>query len=263
MTGLIWLAIALTLLGLLVYRAGRVWLDASRRQGTSLHRLGWALRGAITPNRYWWRERIQAMSPDERDNLLVSETAALGLSRADSLHCPLCGTEIPGAWALTADSRPTVAPGPVECPACDFRLDACRHCAHFLPGSPSGWGDPGWAGTDLSSGRCNRFKSSQPVEQVSTPDMARRLKARGYDQVRAPLPIVDSFLPPDFCTSFTPERKLLKEGGIRWPDARRTALLRLLAPPNGPEDPHHREIARQPAAASPGQFPEGDEQWLL
>jgi hypothetical protein len=47
--------------------------------------------------------------------------------------------------------------------------------------------------------------------------------------VRAPLPIVDSFLPPDFCTAFMPDRKRLRAGGVRWPDVRRVALLRLLA----------------------------------
>jgi hypothetical protein len=263
MMGIIWLGIAFALLAFLVYRAGRVWLDFHRGQGAPLHRLGWALMGAVAPDRYWWHERIQAMSPRERDNLLDSETAALGLSRADGLRCPLCDTEILGAWALTIVGRPTVAPGPVECPACDFRLDACRHCAHLLPGSPQGWGAPAWAAKDRSSGRCSRFKSFQPVEQVTSPDMARQLKARGYEQVRAPLPIVDSFMPPDFCTSFAPERRLLKEGGIRWPGARRAALLRLLAPPDAHMAPGRQETARQPAAPSPEPFPEGNEQWLL
>lgn len=48
------------------------------------------------------------------------------------------------------------------------------------------------------------------------------------------MPIVDSFLPPDHCRAFTPERKPLQQDGIRWPNARRTALLRLLALPRAP-----------------------------
>jgi len=69
--------------------------------------------------------------------------------------------------------------------------------------------------------------------------------------VRAPLPIVDSFLPPDFCVAFRPDRKRLKAGGVRWPDVRRVALLRLLAPSPAPE------------TAPPESLPSGDERWLL
>jgi len=84
--------------------------------------------------------------------------------------------------------------------------------------------------------------------------MARRLKARGYERVRAPLSIVDSFLPPDFCTVFTPDRKRLKASEVRWPDARRVALLRLLA---SSPDPETRPPEAVPIESS------GDEQWLL
>jgi hypothetical protein len=254
MIGCIWLAIALALLGLGVYRGRRIWLDASRRRMEPARCLGWALLGAIFPGRYWWGERIEIMSPKDRSDLLRRETETLGLSRADSLRCPLCRAEVPGAWTLTAGSQPTVAPGPVECPECDFRLDACRHCAHFLPGPPQGWSTSSWLGQDVSSGRCSRYRASQPVEQACAPDMARRLRARGYEQVRAPLSIVDSFLPPDDCTAYKPVPKRLREGGIRWPDARRTALLHLLAPsapePTRPQTPRARQLRQ------------GDEQWL-
>jgi hypothetical protein len=62
---------------------------------------------------------------------------------------------------------------------------------------------------------------------------------------------VDSFLPPDFCTAFHPHRKRLRASEIRWPDARRAALLRLLAPSPSSE------------TRPPEDFPSGDGQWLL
>ena len=247
----VYLAIGLGLLGFLGYRGGRVWLDVRQRHLPAARRVSLALVGAIAPDRYWWRARIETLSQEERDDLLARETAALGLSRADSVRCPLCSAEVPHAWTLTADGEPTVAPGPVECPHCDFRLDACRHCAHFLPGSTQGVGTSPWIRGDMGSGRCNRFRSSQAVEQVCTPDMARRLKARGYEQIRAPLPILDSFLPPDSCRAYAAERRRLKEGGIRWPDARRTALLRLLAAPAAHETAPLAELSPD------------DAQWLL
>jgi len=53
------------------------------------------------------------------------------------------------------------------------------------------------------------------------------------------------------CTAFTPDRRRLQAGGVRWPAARRVALLRLLAPPPVPE------------TTPPEELPSGDEQWLL
>jgi hypothetical protein len=85
---------------------------------------------------------------------------------------------------------------------------------------------------------------SQPVEQACSPEIARQLKARGIEQVNAPLPIVDSFIPPDFCTAFSPDRKRLQIGGVRWPDARHTALLRLIAPPPAPDTKPRGEILK-------------------
>lgn len=249
MTTIIWLVLGLALLGFLGYRAGRVWLDTGRRDLPPAQRLGWALAGAFAPDRYWWEARIEGMAVQEREELLSQETDALGLSRANSQRCPLCSTEVPRAWALNDAGRPTVAPGPVECPSCDFRLDACRHCTHFLPGS--GQGGMPMGSRDMSSGRCRQYKVYRPVEETTTADMARRLKERGFAQVRAPMPIVDSFLPPDHCRAFTPERKRLKLGGVNWPDARRAALLRLLAP------------ATHPPAKDPGHLPQDEDLWLL
>lgn len=250
MTHYLWLIFGMCLLAFLGYRAGRVWLDAGQRGFAPAHRLGWAVFGAVASGRYWWGARIEALSAHETDALLARETESLGLNQADSVSCPLCGAEVSRTWILTPAGRPTVGPGPIECPACDFRLDACRHCTHFLPGSSKGPIASPWLSGDVTTGRCSRYKASQPVEQVCAPDMARRLKTRGYEQVRAPLPILDSYLPPDHCTAYVPDRRRIQASGIRWPDDRRTALIHLLVTP----------AVSTPPAKDP---PSGDERWLL
>jgi len=249
MSGLIGLAIGLAVLALLLARAVPIWMDSGRHRVQLAHRLYGILVGIVAPSRYWWGARVEAMSPDERADLLAGETAALALAHADSLRCPLCSAEVPHAWALDAKGRLAVAPGPIQCPRCDFRLDACRHCANFLPGTPRAWGGDSLS-EDETFGRCNFYKVTQPVERVCAPEMARQLKERGYESIRAPLPIVDSFVPPDFCTAFHLDRRRLRAGGIRWPDARRVALLRVLAPPSDSEVKSSGERA-------------DDEQWLL
>ena len=180
----LWLALGLAALGFFAYRAGRVWIDAGQRGFGPGRRLGWALLGAVATARYWWGARIEALSPGEAADFLARETEALGLSHADGLRCPLCGAEIPHAWALGPDGRPTIAPGPVECPDCDFRLDTCRHCVHFLPGGGGTAGQLGGGGGDVTFGRCGQYRRSQPVEQACTPEVARRLRARGWDRIR-------------------------------------------------------------------------------
>jgi hypothetical protein len=243
--------LALAAVGFLAYRSGRVWSDAGRYGFGPLTRLGWSLLAALVPNHYWWGARIEALPADEKDALLARETTALGLCRADSLRCPLCGAEVPHAWTLAVGDQPAVAPGPIECPACDFRLDACRHCEHFLPGPPRSWASHPWDGDDITFGRCQYYRTSQPVEQACAPDVARQMIARGYDRTRAPRPIQDSFLPPDSCTAFAPEPRRLRAGGVRWPGARRGALLRLLGPARAPGEPPAEPIAS------------GEERWLL
>ncbi len=242
-----WLVASLAVLIFLACRAGRIWIDSGRHDVT--HRLRWALVGTIAPSRYWWGGRIEALSPKEQADLLACHTVELGLSRADSLRCPLCRAEIVRAWALTRGRRASVAPGS-KCPKCDFRLDACRHCAHFLPGAPRTGPISLWVGDDATFGRCSFYRVPQPVEQTCSPEIARRLKERGWETVRAPLPIVDSFLPPDFCTAFMPDRKRLRASDVKWPDAHHVALLRLLAPSSA-------------LKATSFEEPSGDEQWLL
>lgn len=262
MTAIVWMAIGLGLVGMAVYRAGRVWLDAGPLAPGLGPRLHWTLLGTILPARYWWGARIEALTAEDRKDLLVRETAALGLGRADAERCPLCRTEIPGAWTLTAGKQAVreavaIAAGPVQCPSCDFRLDACRHCTRFAPGGPRDWGHWAWEGGELSSGRCSHYRSVQPVDVACAPSMARQLKGRGYEQIRAPLPIVDSYLPPDSCRAFRPDPKRLRANGVHWPDARRTALLRLtrVAPQRKAGRPAEPELDQK--------LPGAEEEWLL
>jgi hypothetical protein len=239
------LAVALAAVALLIFRAAQIWRDAGRRGFATRRRIGLTLGGSLLPARYWWGARIGAMSPREQSNVLAHETGELGMSRADSQRCPLCGAEIAHAWALTGAGDPDVAPGPVQCPACDFRLDACRHCDRFLPGPPRGWGSVAFSEGDITYGRCGFYKKVQPVEQACAPDMARQLRARGYEQISAPMPIQDSMMRPDSCRAFKPNRKRIRASGIRWPDARRTALLRLLARASEPQSSTQERLFEQ------------------
>lgn len=230
-------------------RGLRAWLNAGHFGWPPASRLGWSLVAAVAPSRYWWGARIDALSPSDRSALLAAEMHKLGLEHPADLRCPLCGTEIPGAWALDPSGRVTVATGKVlerpsgpppsgrrdggqgevACPRCDFRLDACRHCAHFLAGGPRSWHAAAWNVPDGTWGRCGHYKRSQPVEDAVDPEMARALKRQGHEEIRAPLRIVDSMLRPDFCRAFTLDPKHLRQAsGVRRPGRKRAALLRIV-----------------------------------
>jgi hypothetical protein len=250
--------VAVPLLVVLGYALGsglRTWLDTRRFDWPAARRLRWSIVGAVAPTRYWWGARIDALPPEEKVALLASETRALGLERADSLRCPLCGAEIPGAWTIAgaegakgwdAGSRVTVPSGAVQCPRCDFRLDACRHCVHFLPGAPQSWHSAAWNQPDGTWGRCSYYRRSQPVEEAVDPDMARTLKRQGYEQIRGPVRIADSMLRPDFCRAFALQPKRLRASGVRYPGRKRAALLRILG-----------DEAQEPSTVSPA--PAGNE----
>jgi hypothetical protein len=91
----------------------------------------------------------------------------------------------------------------------------------------------------------------QPIEFTTTPDMARRMAARGFTHVRAPMRIMDSYFPPDSCRAFRPARQQIKDSHIKWPGARRAALLHLLTSlPVPPPATAERSLS-------------DDEQWLL
>jgi hypothetical protein len=221
-------AAAASAIGFLGFRAIRIWSDAGSRAFSVGQRIGRTLQGTLVPSHYWWSARITAMSASEQQALLALETAKTGLSRADSERCPLCGGEVTHAWTLDASGHPAVGPGPVRCSDCDFRLDACRHCSHFLPGPPRSWMSLGFGEGDITYGRCAFYKKVQLVDQAVAPDIARQLKARSYEQISAPMPIQDSMMRPDSCRAFDPSRKRLMASGVRWPGTRRRALLHLL-----------------------------------
>lgn len=220
---------ALAVLSFVVGRGLRTWLDTGRFGWPPAQRLGWALVGALTPARYWWEARINALPQAEKEALLRYETRLLWLEQADSLRCPLCRAEIPNAWVLDEDGQVTVGPGPVQCPRCDFRLDACRHCAHFLPGAPQPWHAAAWNQPDGTWGRCGYYKRSQPVDDAVDPEMARALKRQGYEEIRAPMRIADSMMRPDFCRAFSFDpRRSRRISGVRRPGRKRAALMRIL-----------------------------------
>lgn len=68
----LWLVIGLALLGLLAFRAGRVWPDASRRGFEPVRRFGWALLGGIAPaqlripDSYLPPDHCTAYAPDHK-----------------------------------------------------------------------------------------------------------------------------------------------------------------------------------------------------
>jgi hypothetical protein len=240
-----WIALGAPLLALAAWRAVPIWLDTRAHGWPLTRRLGWSLLGVIVPSRYWWQARLEALDPEDRATLLAREARALGLSRAHALHCPLCGAEVPQAWALDLSGHVCVAEGPIACLECDFRLDACRHCTNFLPGAPRSWTGLGWHDIDPTRGRCSQYKRVQPVEQATGPDMARQLKSRGCEQIRAPMQIVDSYLRPDFCRAFQPEPGRIKASGLPWPGPRRAGLLHLLEVRRTGPDQAQREVSEE------------------
>jgi hypothetical protein len=86
----------------------------------------------------------------------------------------------------------------------------------------------------MSTGRCGVYKAAQPVEGVSGPHLARQLRQRGHDTLRGPLPIADSYLPPDYCRTFALDRARLRANDVPWPGRSQRALLALAAQAHRP-----------------------------
>jgi len=128
---------------LFLFRAVRVWCNSAHLTVSPFIRILWSLAGGIIPSLYWWKYRISVLTSEQRESLLRKETAALNLRSPDSMICPLCGSEIVGAWTVTENGGVTVSKGPISCPRCDFRLDSCRFCQHFLSGKPGRLGASG------------------------------------------------------------------------------------------------------------------------
>lgn len=220
-----WIVLGL-LIGLLVWRgmaALRTEADARRRGLPLAARLRWALLALVDSSRYWWAARLDLQKTDEADALLASMARAYGLAHITNVRCPLCESEIEDALSVTADGMLAVRSG-ATCPRCDFRLDACRHCAHFLPAK-----DPYATFNrqgDVTHGRCNRYRALQPVREAY-PHLADRLEALGYEALPAPKPIQDSYFPLPECTGFTLQLERLRGSKIPWLTRQRLALIRL------------------------------------
>jgi hypothetical protein len=223
------------LLGLLLCAAGwrvataaRVLRDAQRRGADVRNGLRWALVALLNDRPYWWVARLTMMAGDEARALLRRMAQEHGLASVANVRCPLCGDEIADALAVSEAGALTVARRGVLCGRCDLRLDACRHCRHFLPARLA-YAGPAFAhgeGGDFTHGRCDRYREWQPVHDVY-PHMAGRLEKMGYEYLSAPQRIQDSFFPPDECTSFALDLKRLRKSEVAWLTPQRRALLDL------------------------------------
>ena len=210
----------LTWRGLVAVRVGR---EARRRGFPSREIICWALIAVVDASRYWWGARLDRLSVPEARELLVATAQAHGLLSVVNLRCPLCDYEIANALAVTADGELYIR-RQTTCAHCDFRADACRHCAHFRPasGGATAFDRHG----DVSHGRCGFYRTVESV-RTAYPLHARRLEAMGYDMLPTPKPIADSFIPLDGCTAFSLKPELLRHSKVPWIDRQRMALIRL------------------------------------
>jgi hypothetical protein len=236
---LAWLA-GMIVLGFAAWRGVPIWRDAIRRGFSRREALMLGLRGIVWPAEYWWGARLDRPGPAELETILAEAAARRGLRRIDNLHCPLCGSEIEQALTLTSDGRLAMRPH-CHCPRCDFRLDSCRHCRHFLPGRSMGvigfdWGGPS-GGTDYTHGRCSFYREVVPVTEAGlAPHMVKALLERGYETIRAPAPIADSYVPLDQCRAFALDERRLRLNEVKV-DRERRYLLRLLVLISGRQAP--------------------------
>lgn len=227
----------------LAIRVGR---DAHQRGLTIQASLGWALVALADARRYWWGARLNLLTDDEARALLRRAAREHGLPHVTHVRCHLCSSEIADALTVTA-SGTLAARARATCVRCDFRLDACRHCRHFLPGSTSLAVGASLAvgtfshdcGGDPTYGRCARYRDWQPVRETH-PHMAQRLEAMGHEYLRAPKRILDSYFPLEECTSFALDLKRLRRSEIRWLTRQRIAFVRL-----------HEKLARNQPQKSP------------
>jgi hypothetical protein len=158
----------------------------------------------------------------EAQALLADSVREHNLLNVNDVRCPLCDHEIKQALSVVAADL--VVRRKAACGHCDFRVDACRHCTHFISA-----GD-GVAifdrGGDFSHGRCGFYRAPEPV-RTAYPRHARRMEALGYDVLPTPRPIVDSYVPLPECTAFTLKPELLRRSNVRWINHQRVALIRL------------------------------------
>lgn len=213
-------------LGLLMWRgviAAQVAVDARRRSFTSIEIVRWALIAVVAADRYWWGARLDRLAVPEARELLVDLARTHNLLSVVNVRCPLCDREIKNALAA-ADNGELYTRRQAVCPHCDFRVDACRHCAHFQPAQ----GDFVMFERrgDFSHGRCGFYRAPEPV-RTAYPLHASRMEAMGFDMLPTPRPIVDSYIPLPECTVFSLKLDLLRQSNVPWLDRQRSALIRL------------------------------------
>ncbi len=211
-------------LSLIVWRGAhvaRVGLDARQRGFRPIEIGRWALVAVIDANRYWWGARLDRLTASEALELLATAAQTLGLLSVANVRCPLCDAEIKHVFSVTANGELYVH-RQAKCTQCDFRVDACRHCAHFLPAGATMFEQRG----DFSHGRCGFYRASEPV-RTAYPQHAQRLEALGYDALPTPRAIVDSYVPLDECTAFSLNLKHLRANRVPRLGRDRIALIRL------------------------------------
>jgi hypothetical protein len=216
----------ISVVGLLLWRgfvAIPVGLDAQRRGFKPIEIIHWALIAVMDADRYWWGPRLDRFAAPEARELLAAMAQAHHLLSVVDVRCPLCDHEIRNALSVAANGELYVR-RKAACPHCDFRVDACRHCAHFQP-SIGGFTMFERHG-DVSHGRCGFYRAVEPV-RTAYPRHARRLEAMGYDMLPTPKAIVDSYIPLAECTAFSLKPELLRNSRVPWIDRQRVPLIRL------------------------------------
>lgn len=206
--------------GLAALQVGR---DAQRRGLPVAQRLGWALCAVVDADRYWWGARLERLSVAEARELLAATAQAQRLLSVVNVRCPLCDDEIKNVLSVADDGELYVR-RQAACAHCDFRVDACRQCAHFQPAT-GGFTMFDRHG-DVSHGRCGFYRAVEPV-RTAYPQHARRLEAMGYDMLPTPKAIVDSYMPLTECTAFSLDLERAHRSGLPRLDGRRVALIRL------------------------------------
>ncbi len=221
-----WLWFVIPILGAapFVSRAARIYLDARARNLSRSEGLRWALMGLAAPDRYWWGRRLEILPVEEGQRLLAQAAQEMSLQSVGNLRCPLCNYEMEGVFTLSADGSLAVQGREIVCARCGFRLDCCRHCRHFVPGS----GVHFQMEVDRTQGKCSRIRQWCPVTEVCPPHMSRRLMEMGYEVLRVQAPIRDSYVPVEGCRFFSLDEKGLGQTGAKNIDRKRLGLIQLL-----------------------------------
>jgi len=105
----------------------------ARRRGFKPDEIScWALAAVIDADRYWWGARLDRLAAPEARELLADTARTHNLLNVANVRCPLCEAEIKNVLSVAANGE-LVVRRQAACAHCDFRVDACRHCAHFIP----------------------------------------------------------------------------------------------------------------------------------